>query len=64
MDRLKEGIVRGSFAGKEGMAVMRDKLNEIIDWVNEFEKPVVVKLGGVTVKTDKYEKCSTEKTKI
>jgi hypothetical protein len=40
MEKLPEGVVRGNFAGKEALAVLRDKMNEIIEWINEFEKPV------------------------
>jgi hypothetical protein len=37
MDRIPEKAITGAYAGKREDCTLRDKMNEIIDWVNEFE---------------------------
>ena len=41
MDRIPEKSITGAYAGKKEDCILRDKLNEVVDWINEMEQPTV-----------------------
>ena len=40
MKEIEEREISGAYVGKRQDTILRDKINEVIKWINELESPV------------------------